>query len=145
MKLLTTTLIALFSVTFCFSQKESFLDNFNPDPNIHITGHIGNNLTLDPAEPTARNYNVVRWIIDDDSDVKNIVAITKKWYETDIVFVQGDPHKQTPNDGSSWIGRIDQGRTYPTAPDYLLFSYMIVWEDMKGDLHVFDPTLKVNQ
>ena len=143
MKLLTITLIAFFSITSGFSQ--AFVKNYNPDPQIHITGSQGDNLTLNPVTPTARNYNIVMWVIDEDSGVKNILGITKKWYETNVVFVPGDPHRIAPVDRSSWIGRIEQGRTYPSAPQYLEYFYMIIWEDMNGDLHVFDPSIKVNQ
>lgn len=121
----------------------------HPDPFISIidSDTSSGELTLDPSgtNTLAKKSSIVHWIIEEDSGVKNITGITPKSSETEVVFVNGDPSPQTPNQGSPWRGRIDPTRSYPDDPSFLTYYYDIEWEDLEGNIHVYDPSIKVNQ
>lgn len=151
MKSFTKVFIALFIAPFLFfscGARIPYTTTVPHDPIIKITGcdKVSGNLTLsDNGETVASRANVIFWEIEAECISEIIEISMKKKRGNKNVFVKGDPSSLNTNSPSlKWRGRINPHLTIREGKPKTEF-YNIIWRDTDGNLHTYDPTIKVNQ
>ena len=151
MKSFTKALIALFIITFLFFSCGAiipFTTSVPNDPIIKITGcdKVSGNLTLsDNGETIASRANVIFWEIEAECIVEIVDITMKQKRGNKNVFVKGDPSRLNNNSPKlKWRGRINPRLKIREGKSKIEF-YNIIWRDTDGNLHTYDPSIKINQ